>query len=286
VWWDAPAGRWDGFDVPDFIADRAPSYRPERGAGGLAAIGGGDPFIMTRDGKGWLFAPTGLLDGPFPTHYEPQESVVANPLYGQQCNPARMEWDRRDNPYHRPVDDPRFPYVITTFRVTEHHTAGGMSRWVSWLAELQPEMFCEVSQELAREKALRHGDWATISTARAEIEARVLVTPRLKPLRMRGRTVHQIALPYHWGGKGLVTGDSANELIAQVADPNVSIQESKAFTGNIEPGRRSRGRRVVTSGDLFGPAPDQVGRDVTHAGKASSAQAVPGQGEAQEGPQS
>jgi hypothetical protein len=103
---------------------------------------------------------------------------------------------------------------------------------------------------------------------------------------MRGRTVHQIALPYHWGGKGLVTGDSANELIAQVADPNVSIQESKAFTGNIEPGRRSRGRRVVTSGDLFGPALDQVGRDVTHAAKASSAQAVPGQGEAQEGPQS
>ena len=83
---------------------------------------------MQSDGKGWIFVPSGLQDGPLPTHYEPQESVIKNPLYGQQCNPARMEWMRKqDNPYHQPYDDPRFPYVLTTYRLTEHHTAGGMS---------------------------------------------------------------------------------------------------------------------------------------------------------------
>jgi formate dehydrogenase major subunit len=99
-------------------------------------------------------------------------------------------------------------------------------------------MFCEVSRELAAEKNLKNGGWATITTARATIEARVLVTDRLAPLRIGRRTIHQIGLPYHWGSKGLVRGDSTNELISMVADPNVAIQESKALTGNIEEGRR------------------------------------------------
>jgi formate dehydrogenase major subunit len=115
-------------------------------------------------------------------------------------------------------------------------------------------MFCEVSPQLAAEKGLKNGDWATITTARGEIECRVLVTDRVRPLTVgKGRskrTVHQIGLPYHWGSKGLARGDTANELISFVADPNVSIQESKALTGNIEPGRNSKQRRVVTSGPL------------------------------------
>ena len=255
IWWDAEQGTWTGYDTPDFIEDRAPDHRPGHRAKGTKAISGIDPFIMQGDGKGWLFAPNGLLDGPLPTHYEPQESVIRNPLYGQQCNPARMEWARRDNPYHRAFDDPRFPYVITTYRLTEHHTAGAMTRWLSWLSELQPEMFCEVSPQLAGEKGLTNGGWATITTARGEIEARVLVTERIPSLKLgkSGRVVHQIGLPYHWGSKGLVTGDAANELIAFVADPNVSIQESKCLTGNIEPGRQSRGRRQPTSGNLVRP---------------------------------
>jgi formate dehydrogenase major subunit len=268
VWWDEDQEKWDGHDVPDFIEDRPPSYRPERMARGKDRIAGIDPFIMQGDGKGWLFAPNGLLDGPLPTHYEPQESVCQNALYGQQCNPARMEWVRKDNPYHRAFDDPRFPFVITTYRLTEHHTAGGMTRWLSWLAELQPEMFCEVSPQLAAEKGLRNGDWATITTARAEIEARVLVSPRIRPLKMGKRTVHQIGLPYHWGSKGLTTGDSANELISFVADPNVSIQESKCLTGNIEAGRRGGRRRVATSGPLATPiAGGQPARDLPVVGE-------------------
>jgi formate dehydrogenase major subunit len=264
VWWDEESGTWSGHDVPDFIGDRAPSYRPEQNAEGIETISGDDPFIMQADGKGWLFAPNGLLDGPLPTHYEPQESVIENPLYGQQCNPARVEWDRKENPYHRPWEDPRFPYVLTTYRLTEHHTAGGMTRWLSWLAELQPEMFCEVSPELAAAKGLANGGWATVMTARGEIECRVLVTARIPPLKVKGRTVHQIGLPYHWGSKGLVTGDAANELISFVADPNVSIQESKALTGDIEPGRKSRSRRVVTSGPLV-DGTDQPPRDLKPA---------------------
>jgi formate dehydrogenase major subunit len=239
VWWDEAKRHWTGEDVPDFIADRPPSYRPPPGAKGIATLAGTHPFLLQADGRGWLYAASGLLDGPLPTHYEAQESAMNNPLYGQQRNPTRMEWRRPDNPYHRAAHDPRFPFVLTTYRLTEHHTAGGMSRWLSWLSELQPEMFCEVSPQLAAERGLRNGGWATIRTLRAEIEARVLVTERMPPLRMKGRTLHQIGLPYHWGSKGLVRGDAANELISFVADPNVAIQESKALTCDIEAGRRA-----------------------------------------------
>jgi formate dehydrogenase major subunit len=267
VWWDESRQCWTGYDEPDFIKERPPGYRPPPGARGLDTISGVDPFVMQADGKAWLFAPNGLQDGPLPVHYEPQESVVRNPLYGQQCNPARMEWMRRENPYHQAFDDLHFPYALTTYRLTEQHTAGGMSRWLSWLSELQPEMFCEVSPELAADKGLANGGWATITTARAEIEARVLVTGRLRPLRIAGRWVHQIGLPYHWGRSGLVRGDSANELIAFAGDPNVSIQESKALTGNIEPGRRSLQRRAATSGRLDGLAAPGPGRDLSNPGR-------------------
>jgi formate dehydrogenase major subunit len=246
VWWDAQAGRWTGEDVPDFIIDRPPSYRPPESSSGLATISGIDPFLMQVDGKGWLFAPSGIIDGPLPTHYEPHESVIPNLLYPkQQCNPMRLEWRRRDNAYHLAWGDPRYPFVLTTYRLTEHHTAGGMSRWLSWLSELQPEMFCEVSPALARERGLTHGGWAIVSTARGAIECRVLVTARLRPLKLDGRLVHQIGLPYHWGGVGRARGDSTNDLIALVGDPNVIIQEAKAFTGNIEPGRRGKGHGVA-----------------------------------------
>jgi formate dehydrogenase major subunit len=138
--------------------------------------------------------------------------------------------------------------VFTTYRLTEHHTAGGMSRFQGYLSELQPEMFCEVSPALAAERGLEHGGWATIISARGAIEARVLVTDRIPPLRVQGRTVHQIGLPYHWGNRGIAKGDAANDLLSLVLDPNVHIQESKAATCDIQPGRRPRGaalRRLV-----------------------------------------
>jgi formate dehydrogenase major subunit len=244
VWWDADTSRWTGHDVPDFIADRPPSYRPPAGTTGVAAISGIDPFIMQADGKAWLFAPAGLVDGPLPTHYEPQESPLPNLLYGQQHNPVREIIVHPDNRYEPSGDEPGsevFPYALTTYRLTEHHTAGGMSRFLPYLAELQPELFCEVSPELAAERGLEHLGWATIISARNAIEARVLVTGRLAPLQAGGRRLHQVGLPWHWGPNGLTTGDAANELSHLSLDPNVHIQEVKALGCDIRPGRRPRG---------------------------------------------
>ena len=283
VWWDEEKKKWTGDDVPDFIADLDPAYRPEHGAKGKDAIAGDTPFIMQTDGRGWLFVPSGLKDGPMPTHYEPQESIMENPLYPQQCNPDRLEWRRKDNPYHQAYSDPRFPFLITTYRLTEHHTAGGMSRWLSWLSELQPEMFCEVSPELAAERNLKNGGWATISTMRGEIEARVLVTRRLIPVKAKGKIFHQIGLPYHWSSKGLVRGDAANDLIGFVADPNVSIQESKALTGNIEAGRRSSGRRHITTGQFVPSVSDGGKRRDLGSGPQQGSEHEAKSGEAQEG---
>ena len=145
---------------------------------------------------------------------------------------------------------------MTTYRLTEHHTAGAMSRTLPVLAELQPEMFCEVSPALAAERGLEHGGWATIDTSRAAIEARVLVTDRIAPLEVGGRLLHQVGLPYHWGQRGISTGDSANDLFGLALDPNVHIQEVKAATCDVRPGRKemTRGglrRRAAAAGRLL-----------------------------------
>jgi formate dehydrogenase major subunit len=244
VWWDAEQGSWTGVDHPDFKADTAPDFEPDDDAKGMAAIRGSTPFIAHPDGLGWIWAPSGLVDGPVPTHYEPHESPFANPLYAQGTNPLRQTFDRRDNRYNPSDGDPGaevFPYVMTTHRLTEHHTAGGMSRTLPYLAELQPEMFCEVGPGLAAERGLEHGGWATLVTARTAIEARVLVTDRMRPLRVMDRVVHQIGVPYHWGRRGLVTGDAGNELTSLVLDFNVHISEFKSLTCDIVAGRRPRG---------------------------------------------
>lgn len=175
-----------------------------------------------------------------PAHYEPLESLIENPLYDQQTNPAADRKKRPDNPYAA-AHDARFPFILTTYRLTEHHTAGGMTRNLSHLSELQPELFTEISPELASELNLNHGAWATIITARALIEARVLVTPRMRPLRIDGHDVHQVGLPYHWGYQGGVTGDIVNDLLVISEEPNVRIMETKALTCNLIPGRRAQG---------------------------------------------
>lgn len=245
VWWDADAAEWTGHDIPDFDKAKRPDYEPAPDATGPAGIAGTDPFIMQSDGRGWLYVPAGLVDGPLPAHYEPQESPLANALHDhQQRNPARQVFARPENRYQPSGYESGaevYPYVFTTFRLTEHHTAGGMSRWLHHLSELAPAMFVEVSPELAAERKLEHLGWATIVTARNAIEARVLVTGRMRPLRSGDRTIHQIGLPWHWGPNGLSTGDAANELIGVALDPNVHIMETKAGTCDINPGRRPRG---------------------------------------------
>jgi formate dehydrogenase major subunit len=248
VWWDEDAQEWTGVDVPDFEKKKPPSYVPEPGAVGPAALRGDDPFVMQADGKAWLYVPNGLQDGPMPSHYEPHESPFRNPVYGQQGNPTRKVYGRSDNPSNPSPPELHaavYPFVLTTSRLTEHHTAGGMSRQLPYLSELQPEMFVEVSPELAAERGLDHLGWAHVVTSRSAIECRVLVTDRLTPLRVDGRTVHQIWMPYHWGSVGVVTGESANDLFGVALDPNVLIQESKVVTCDIRPGRRPRGPELL-----------------------------------------
>jgi formate dehydrogenase major subunit len=231
VWWDGQ--RWTGFDVPDFAATKAPNAPARPDGIGLDAQSGTDPFIMKADGKGWLFAPSGLVDGPLPTHYEPVETPVQNVLYPQQSSPVYKHWDSDINRLAQP-GDPRFPIVITTYRLTEHHLSGSMSRWLPWLAELQPELFIEMSPELAAEKGIKNLDWVRVSSPRATITAKALVTPRVRPLTIDGKQIHQVGMPWHWGYRGIATGDVVNNLSALIADPNVSMHEGKAFVCNVE----------------------------------------------------
>jgi len=237
VWWDDTLQQWTGYDIPDFPLQKAPDYRPQPGASGMDAISGSDPFIMKPDGRGWLYAPKGLKDGPLPAHYEAVESPLHNALYKQQSNPvAKLFKDRKDNPLAA-VGDPQYPIVITTYRLTEHHVSGPMTRWLPWLNALQPALFAELSPELAREHGITHGGWMVVSTPRGEIEARAMVTRRLRPLFVAGRQVHQIGLPFHWGFQGKSTGSITNDLSHMALEPNVSIEEAKAFTCNVRAGR-------------------------------------------------
>jgi formate dehydrogenase major subunit len=219
--------------VPDFTATKAPTAKPLPGAIGLDALSGTDAFIMKPDGVAWLYVPTGLVDGPLPTQYEPVESPVHNPVYKQQSSPVLKYWKHPANPLAA-VGDPKFPYVMTTYRLTEHYLSGAMSRWLPVLSELQPELFVEISPELAQEKGIKNLDWVRISTPRSQVRSKALVTRRLRPLQIDGRTIHQVGMPWHWGYEGLVTGDVVNELTALVGDPNVTIHEGKAFVCNIE----------------------------------------------------
>jgi formate dehydrogenase major subunit len=240
IWWDQAQRKWTGVDVPDFPAGKSPDYRPTGNESGLDGIPGDAPFMLHEDGLGWLHVPKGLQDGPMPTHYEPLESPVHNALYSRDTDPAVNWFTRKENRF-APPGDPRFPFVLTTYRLTEHHTAGGMSRFLSHLAELQPELFAEISPELATDLKIDNGDYVCIVTLRGAVEARALVSRRSRPVHIDGKIVHQVALPFHWGSAGLVRGNSTNDLIPISGEPNVTIMEAKACTCNIVPGRLPRG---------------------------------------------
>jgi formate dehydrogenase major subunit len=237
IWWDEQQRRWVGLDEPDFEPEKPPDYRPAPDARGMDAIAGDEPFIMKPDGLGWLYAPGALKDGPLPAHYEPVESPVGNRLYPDVASsPAVRTLEGPLNRLaHAPTDE--FPVVAFTFRLTEHYLSGPMSRFNGWLNELQPEMFVEMSPELAAERGVAHGDWVVVSSPRGAIEARAMVTPRLRPLSVQGQTVHQIGLPIHFGYSGEIAGSAANELLPIVSDPNVSMHEGKALTCQVHKGR-------------------------------------------------
>jgi formate dehydrogenase major subunit len=228
---NAITGKWVGLDVPDFPATKKPDAKAKPGGVGLDYHDGASPFIMKGDGKGWLFAPSGAVDGPLPAHYEPYESPVENPVYKQQGNPATKIWEPQER--LAPVGSADYPHILSTYRLTEHHLSGTMSRWLPWLAELQPELFAEISPEHAEELGVRNTDPITISTPRGAITAKALVTRRVRPYTIGGKKIHYIGLPWHWGYKGIAVGDVVNNLSAMVGDPNVSIHEAKVFVCNV-----------------------------------------------------
>jgi formate dehydrogenase major subunit len=247
IWWDATAdsgskdaqgnpilGKWVGYDVPDFSATKAPTAKADPAKTSLGAQSGTDPFIMLSDGKGWLFGARN--EGPFPEHYEPLESPVQNQMSSVQNNPVIKLWNTdADQDIGDAVGTAdKFPIICTTYRVCEMWQAGAMSRTLPWLAEVQPNMFVEVSKELAEEKGIKNGDQVIVSSARGEIQMVALVTPRWKPMRVNGgTTVHEIGMVWHYGWQGLATGPSANELTPHVGDGNTMIPEYKAFLVDI-----------------------------------------------------
>ena len=233
IWWDKDQKKWTGYDTPDFPAGKDPGAVRDPDGIGLDAHSGRHPFIMKPDGVGWLFTPNGLVDGPLPTHYEPAESPMENLFYRQQSSPVMKYWQRDDNMLAQ-VGYVRYPYIITTYRLTEHFLSGSMSRWNSWFTELMPELFIELSPELAEEKGILNTEWVRISTPRGRIRARALVTRRIRPFHIGGKTVHHVGMPWHWGWQGIAKGDAVNELTSLVGDPNVSIHEAKAFVCNVE----------------------------------------------------
>ncbi len=229
VAYDWSGGKWVG-DVPDG------GWPPLRNPDGSPDPKGKYSFIMRPEGHACLYAPS-LVDGPFPEHYEPLESPVDNTLSPQQHNPVIKIW--RADEIGTTKD---YPIVGTTYRVTEHWQAGAMTRNLSWLAELIPEPFVEISEELAMEKGIQHGDFVTLTSARSPrgIPLRAIVTKRLKPLNINGKKVHQVGVIWHFGYSGLACGASANELTPHVGDANTMIPEFKAFLCNIAKGGEFR----------------------------------------------
>jgi formate dehydrogenase major subunit len=228
-------GAWAG-DVPD---GPAPPMAKENGK---------YPFIMMAEGKGALYGP-GLADGPFPEHYEALECPLQeNMMSKQRINPTIKLFYGVTGPHDMPAEagpaediffscDVRYPYVATTYRVSEHWQTGVLTRHQPWQLEMVPQIFVELSEELAKEKGIKSGDRVKVKSGRGEVWAVAMVTSRFKPFKVAGSTVHQVGLPWCFGwqypedGSG---GDSSNLLTPTIGDANTMIPETKAFMVNVE----------------------------------------------------
>ncbi len=238
IWWDEAQEKWVGPDVPDFPPDKPPDYssRARREGDGRHRRRRAVHHEAGRHGLA-LRSRARRRTARFrrTTSRSNRRSRIC--FYPEQPdNPTTRYFESPLNRLaHQPT--PEFPVVGCTFRLTEHYLSGPMSRFNSWLNELQPEMFVELSPELAAERGIEHGGWLVVRSPRGAIEARAMVTRRLRPLRVRGKTVHQIGMPFHWGYAGETVGSVANDLTSLVADPNVSMHEGKVFVCQVGAGR-------------------------------------------------
>ncbi len=214
--WNGTA--WTGYDVPDIAVNAKP-----RDVG---------PFIMNAEGSARLFSRGLMRDGPFPAHYEPFESPVANVMAPKiRGNPAARIF--KDDLAALGTSD-KFPYAATSYRLTEHFHYWTKHVWVN--AVLQPEFFVEISEQLAAEKNIQKGGWVKVSSNRGSVYAKAVVTKRIKPLICDGKTVHVVGIPLHWGFTGAARkGFGPNSLTPFVGDANTDTPEFKAFLVNVEP---------------------------------------------------
>ena len=231
---------------PTSTTEKRPDYVPPDGAKAEDAIARRPPVHHAGRRPRLAVRPAGLVDGPLPTHYEPHESPFANPLYAQRANPRASSSATGATGTTRAAASPARTSTrtsFTTYRLTEHHTAGGMTPHAAVPRRAAAgDVLRGAARSSRAERGLEHGGWATIVTARTAIEARVLVTDRMRPLRgATGATVHQVGLPYHWGARGLTTGDAANDLLSHRARPERAHPGGQGATCDIRPGRRPRG---------------------------------------------
>lgn len=196
---------------------------------------GKKPFIMRADGVAAIFG-AGMKEGPFPEHYEPLECPLAENLLSKQINNPTIKLFKDTDVKEDMVAscDPRFPYVASTYRVTEHWQTGVMTRNTPWLLELQPRLFVELSPELAKEKGIKSGDMVEVSSIRGSVEAVAMVTQRFKPFTIGDQVVHEVGMPYCYGWHTPNVGDSVNLLTPTVGDANTMIPETKAFMVGIK----------------------------------------------------
>lgn len=226
VAWDG--SKWVTNDVPDFSFKDAATgeFIPPH-------VSAASPFIMNAEGQARLFAPTGMKDGPLPEHYEPVESPVKNIMSSQQCNPIAVYY-KGEFAKIAEMASPDYPYIGTTHRLVEHYQSGAVTRCCPTLAMLMPEMFVTISPTLAAKLGIKPGDMVKVSTIRGEIRCKANVLPIIKPLKVNGKEIEIIGIPWHWGYQGIVTGETANDLTPCVGDANTMIPESKAFLCNIQ----------------------------------------------------
>jgi len=219
--------KWEG-DVPDG------GWYPMENPDGSARADAKYAFIMRKFGHAQIYGP-GLNEGPFPEHYEPLECPVEeNLLNPQRINPVAAIYAGEMDEYL--TCDPRFPYVGTTYRVSEHWQTGVMTRHQPWLLALQPQMFVEMSEELAKLKGIANGERVKASSARGMVECTAIVTKRFKPMKIAGVVVHQVGFPWHYGWQWPANGkeESANLLTPSAGDANTRIPETKAFMCNVQ----------------------------------------------------
>ncbi|UNC90832.1 formate dehydrogenase-N subunit alpha [Candidatus Contubernalis alkaliaceticus] len=215
MWYDN--GEWTGNDIPDFNATVSPEENVNT------------PFIMRPELQALLFGP-GMADGPFPEYYEPWESPYDNIMSSVQFNPCSQVWYPQER---AEVGSTEFPYVATSYRLTEHYQSGTMTRNIPWLNELMPEIFVEISPSLADIINVQNGDKVEVSSKRGQYEAVACVTPRLKPLNVYGQDTEIVGIVWHWGYMGKSTGPTANDLTPSIGDANTTIPEYKAFVCNV-----------------------------------------------------